>query len=241
MITSFYEKDVFRLPFNEEILNKSITSSIKKFSNTTPNLMYRRTPVELLDNILMGDIAKNSLFFYLQEKSSMLFIDYDEIREDKFINSDPGWDIKIGSSNKKIEVKSSIPTRFESYQNIISLRDIKITAGHSYITINPNDLVADYFFQIYFYAKIYKKGYESIHKLQEDLDKKPQIIHELLNTKKYSSPLFFSWNSKINIVNFSEELTPPTWSWPASKRIYWKCPIKFSYSLPDFFNEVEQI
>ena len=55
--------------------------------------MYGRTPVELLDNIFMGDIAKLSLE-YLKFQCINPIIDYDELRNDNFMSPDPGWDFK---------------------------------------------------------------------------------------------------------------------------------------------------
>ncbi|MEI9908716.1 MAG: hypothetical protein WDO71_03030 [Bacteroidota bacterium] len=66
-----------------------------------------------------GDLAKNSLLEYLRPLSTQPIMDYDELRTDNFEEPDPGWDIKAGAKQIKIEVKSSIPTNHESHQAII--------------------------------------------------------------------------------------------------------------------------
>jgi len=53
--------DVITLPVPHTVLSKTATNTIRKYSHTHRTLMYGRTPVELLDNIFMGDMAKNSL------------------------------------------------------------------------------------------------------------------------------------------------------------------------------------
>lgn len=133
--------------------------------------MYSRTPIELLDNIYMGDIAKNALIDYLRKHSQLEVIDYDEIRTDDFKEHDPGWDFMIGQKKIKVEVKSSIPPNQESKENIINLRDIKITASHDNgnTWIMPNEIDSDIHVQVYFYARSYRNGYTSFDKLAEDV------------------------------------------------------------------------
>ncbi len=104
-------EDVLKLPLNEFIIAKTLKNSVKKYLYTIQNLTYKRTPVELLDNLYMGDIAKNAIFDYLKDRVSNTLIDYDEIRTDEFKQADPGWDFKIGKRPVKIEVKSSLPPK----------------------------------------------------------------------------------------------------------------------------------
>jgi len=227
-------EDVFILPFNDEIMNRTIENVIRKFNYVHKTMMYSRTPVELLDNLFMGDIAKNSLLFFLQSNCNCNVIDFDEIRDDNFENPDPGWDIIAGNNNIKIEVKSSIPPNNESYISIINNRDIKITASHDSgnTWIYPESLESDIHVQIYFYAKTYKNGYSSFVELNKILVRSPETIHGIINTKKYLEPIFFGWNTKKNIIKYSKEHHKSTWTFPWTTRIYWKCPIKDSYNLP---------
>lgn len=235
------ENDVIKLPTPEIVLNKTKTNTIKKFNYTYSKLMYERSPVELLDNIFMGDIAKNSLFHYLNTNCKKKVIDYDEIRTDNFMKPDPGWDFKVGDKMIKAEVKSSIPPNNESYQSIINKRDIKITASHNNGKdfINPTNLESQIHVQIYFYAKIYKRGYNSFEKLNSDLMENPNLIHEIINTTKYSSPLFFGWESKQKIINYSKTLKPPTWTFSWTNRLYWRCPIKFARNLTELVKIID--
>jgi hypothetical protein len=73
------------------------------------SMMYNRTPVELLDNIFMGDLAKNALLEWLKPRCNCVITDYDEMRTDNFKEPDPGWDFIAGNKHLKAEVKSSIP------------------------------------------------------------------------------------------------------------------------------------
>lgn len=225
--------DVFVLPVGDQVLEKTAVNTIRKYSHTHTSMMYNRTPVELLDNIFMGDLAKNSLIDWLKPRCNYLITDYDEVRTDNFKESDPGWDFMIGSKLQKAEVKSSTPTRKENCNNIISLRDIKITASHDKgkTWIDPNTLESDIHIQIYFYARPWKNGYDNFGRLADDLNSNPSLIHSVINTKKYSEPLFFGWNIKKNIIAYSEKLDNPTWSFDKTSRIYWKCPIKEAFNL----------
>jgi len=233
--------DVIILPFNEAIVGKTITNTIKKYRYTSKALMYGRTPVELLDNIFMGDIAKNSIYHYLLNNCSNPVIDYDEIRTDNFQNPDPGWDFKVGKTKIKVEVKSSIPPKNESIENIIKLRDIKITASHNNgsTLINPEDLDADIHIQIYFYAKSYRNGYDNFDKLYNDISSNPNMVRGIINVPKYAKPLFFGWNTKDEIINYKNTLSPNTWTFSWTSRVYWRCPISKAHNLGKLINHIE--
>jgi hypothetical protein len=171
----------------------------------------------------------------------MPLIDYDEVREDNFQEKDPGWDFKTGKGEIKVEVKSSIPTRSESRQTIIDNRDIKITASHDKgkTWIEPSSIESEIHVQVYFYARPYKNGYELFDSLHRDLLDDNEKLHRIINSKKYSEPLFFGWNTKQNILQYTKTLKSRTWSFGKTSRIYWRCPIKEAFTLPqlvDYFN-----
>jgi hypothetical protein len=233
--------DIITLPVSKAIFDKTANNTIRKYSFTHRTLMYGRTPVELLDNIFMGDIAKNSLLEYLRSNCNEPIIDYDEIRTDNYLEPDPGWDFKVGKSLIKVEVKSSTPPNNENHLAIINNRDIKITASHNngMNMIPPNNLESDIHIQIYFYAKPYRNGYDNFQNLQNDLTANPDSIHRIINSAKYREPLFFGWNTKTNIIRYSNTLNPPTWSFSWTTRVYWRCPILEAMTLNqliDFIN-----
>ena len=234
-------KDIFKIPFSAKAFEKTAKNTILKYNYTINDLMYRRSPIELLDNIFMGDIAKNLLLDYLRKKCSSEIIDYDEIRKDNFTLSDPGWDLMFSEKKYKIEIKSSIPPNNENHESIIKNRDIKITAsndnGKSYI--DPKRLESHIHVQIYFYAKNFKKGFENHNQLKLFLKQNPESIHKILNTNKYKNCLFFGWWSKKSIVKFLLNNNNPTWGFNKSKRIYWKCPIKFAKNIKDLIYVIE--
>jgi hypothetical protein len=226
--------DVVILPVNDAILTKTAANAVKKYRYIYSTLMYNRSPVELLDNIFMGDLAKNALLEYLKPLCSQPLIDYDEIRTDNFLEPDPGWDFKAGIKQIKAEVKSSIPTNSESHQAIINKRDIKITASHDKgkTWIQPEALESELHVQVYFYAKPDKDGYEQFDTLYEDVTADSTAIHRIINTKKYSQPLFFGWNRKSDIISFVKTKRPNTWSFDKTSRVYWVCPVKGAFTMP---------
>ncbi len=233
--------EVYSLPVSPEIALKTAINTIKKFSHTQRALMYGRTPVELLDNIYMGDIAKNALLDFLRLNCSTPVIDYDDLRTDHFTLPDPGWDFKVGNAAIKVEIKSSTPPNKENREAIINLRDIKITASHDKgkTWIDPASLESEIHVQIYFEARPYKNGFDSIEALQKALNENPSSITEIINAGKYNNPLFFGWNFKEKIMHYANTLAPPTWSFSWTNRIYWRCPIKEALTLPqliDFIN-----
>lgn len=235
--------DVFVLPVDESIIDKTAINTIKKYNYTNKSLMYNRTPVELLDNLYMGDLAKNSLFSYLKSHCKVDIIDYDDIRTDRFENSDPGWDFLVGNKKIKVEVKSSTPPNGEDYQSIINNRDIKITASHDRGKnwIPTENIESDIHVQIYFYAKPYRNGYESFEELSSILEKDNRAIHEIINSPKYNQPLFFGFNTKKNIIIFSKTLEPNTWTFSWTDRIYWRCPISKSFTLSELITLVNSL
>ena len=226
--------DIITLPVSQAVINKTAKNTIRKYSHTYRALMYGRTPVELLDNIYMGDMAKNSLLEYLRARCNNPIIDYDEIRKDNFLEADPGWDFKVGNTLIKVEVKSSTPPNNENLQAIINKRDIKITASHDngVTMIPPDNLESEIHIQVYFYARPYRNGYDNFQTLQNDLTADPNCIHRIINSAKYNEPLFFGWNTKTNIIRYANTLRPATWTFSWTSRVYWRCPIREAMTLP---------
>lgn len=228
-------EDIVILPFTEEVKQRTIENTVRKFKFTEEALMYKRGPVEILDNIFMGDIAKNSLIAYLEPLAINPIIDYDKIRTDNFENADPGWDFMIGNKKIKVEVKSSIPPNNESYADIISKRDVKITASHD-SGINwkmPINLESYIHVQVYFYAKTYKQGPSTKDELYFQIKDNNEKFEQILNIQKYSEPLFFGWATKREIINYSNTFNPNTWTFPWTTRIYWRCPISKAHTMPE--------
>ena len=238
------KNQVINLPFNDIIIEKTIDNAIKKLFYTMSNLMYSRPPVEIFDNIVMGDIAKNAILCYLRTKCNKPIIDYDEIRDDDFKNPDPGWDFQFGKKKIKVEVKSSIPPKGESFDDIIAKRDIKITASHDNgrTMIPVNDLMSDIHIQVYFYAVTYKMGYNSLKELYDAIKGNRDKAKAIINIDKYKDPLFFGWDTKDNIKRYFNEFKPNTWTFSWTDRIYWRCPIFKAYDLDaliDIINATE--
>lgn len=241
----FNVNDILELPVTKEVIEKTISNTVKKYNHTCKNLMYSRTPVELLDNIYMGDIAKNSIFLYLSEHCKCPVIDYDEIRTDNFEEPDPGWDIMVGTKKIKIEIKSSIPPQKEQKEDIIKLRDIKITASHDNGKTwrDPQYLESDIHIQVYFYATPYRKGFDKFEDLSSVISSDMWKIRDIIKSDKYNSPLFFGYNTKDNIIKYLHSLpeNERTWSFSWTTRIYWKCPIKDSYNMSSLINYLNNI
>ena len=238
------KEDVFQLPVNDEIIDKTMRNVVKKFNYTYKSLMYVRTPVELLDNLFMGDLAKNALYDYLKNNCTKQVIDYDEIRTDNFESADPRWDMMVGDMKLKVEIKSSTPPNNESLEDIIEKRDIKITAshdkGHTYI--EPEKIESDIHVQIYFYARPYKNGYTSFISLSQIITEDHQKIREIINSDKYNKPLFLGFTTKKKIISYLNTLpdNQKTWTFSWTNRVYWKSPIKLAYNLPSLVEVINE-
>ena len=237
-------QDIKQLLVNELVITKTIQNSVKKYLYTIQNTSYSRTPIELLDNIFMGDFAKNLMYDCLIN-SNVNIKDYDEIRTDNFQDSDKGWDLKVGKLN--IEVKSStIPSidkvsndLNKTFQNILKNRDIKIYAKkcNNCKLIPPKDLNSDIFIQIYFpNAVTYKKGnYKDPKELYKDIQKNPNCIKDIINIKKYFKAYYFGYLTKEDIKNIYDYNIrngyKTTWSFPWTEAIYWKAPLSKAKNL----------
>ena len=236
--------DVYQLPVSEAVIDKTMRNVVKKYNFTYRSLMYQRTPVELLDNLYMGDLAKNALYDYLVNKCSNSVIDYDEVRTDNFESADPGWDMMVGNLKLKVEIKSSIPPNGESHIDIINKRDIKITASHDKgrTWINPNDIESDIHVQIYFYAKSYRNGYDNFETLSNVITNDYRKVRQIINADKYNKPLFFGFSTKKLIIAHINSLPQNnrTWTFSWTSRIYWKCPIKTAYNLPTLIKVINE-
>lgn len=233
-------QDIIVLPVDDGIINKTVNNAIKKYDYTINNLSYSRTPVEQLDNIYMGDLAKNALVAYFRNQR-IVVEDYDEIRTDNFQDHDPGWDFKLGKHKLRCEVKSLIPPNNESDSDIIAKRDIKVIASHDkhQETVIPAErLDCELHFQIYFRAVTYKKGYDDFKKLLNDLKQNPAIIHQIINSSKYNKPLFFGVAAKKEIINYAKNLGTWTFSWTSA--LYWCCPISKAHNLQELINALKK-
>lgn len=246
--------DIFMIPVTEEIIEKTLLNTRSKFLYTITNNAYTRTPVELLDNIYMGDLAKNALFDYLSSVLGNDLIDYDEIRADNFESYDPGWDFKIGSKEIKFEIKSSISSSvdikritIDTLASILRNRDIKITASHDKgkTFLNPDDLKSDIHMQIYFLnVKTYKNGYDDPYLLYDDISKDLYKIKTIINSDKYNEPYFFGFSTKREIIAYKEEnevlKRKSTWSFEWTDRLYWKSPLSKSHNIPSLVKLVNK-
>ncbi len=228
--------DVFQLPVSQAVIDKTMRNVVKKYNYTYKALMYQRTPVELLDNLYMGDLAKNALFDYLHAHCTTNILDYDDIRTDNFQSADPGWDMLVGNSKIKLEVKSSIPPNGELYSDIISKRDVKITASHDkgQHFIMPAQIESELHVQIYFYAKTYKKGYDDFQALSDVVTNDYHQVGNIINASKYNNPLFFGYTTKSILINYLNTLpvNNRTWTFSWTNRLYWRSPIKDAGNLP---------
>ncbi|MEI9908717.1 MAG: hypothetical protein WDO71_03035 [Bacteroidota bacterium] len=92
--------------------------------------------------------------------------------------------------------------------------------------------------QVYFYAKPYKHGYDQFDMLKSDITTDNNILHRIINSDKYKQPLFFGWNKKQNIVQYVNTLKPNTWSFEKTSRVYWRCPIKEAFTMPQLIEYI---
>lgn len=235
--------DILILPTDDAIRRKTAENVVRKYNNTDISLMYDRSPVELLDNLYMGDIAKNALAAYLRKHCSTPVTDYDEIRTDDFTEPDGGWDLMVGNSGIKAEVKSSIPPGNEADADIIARRDIKITAAldkENPVWIRPSQLESRIHIQIYFRASARKSGFSSFEELSRVISSDPEQVHTIIGSSKYDRPMFFGWTTRERICEYLRTCSgTKTWSFPWTKRIYWRSPVKTALTMPELVDFCE--
>lgn len=249
---AFKKEDVIVLKFDNSVKKKTIQNTIKKYRYTMQHIAYDRTPLELLDNLFMGDFAKNCLVYMLRNDGCIL-IDYDEIRTDDFLQADPGWDIKVGKYEITIEVKSSLPPIDKSTNKQMSIEalirhfDIKVIARNDKNTgalIMPLDLASIVHIQIYFYAKTYKKSrFETFEDLYAAIIATPDSwkdVFALINPEKYYEPLFFGWSTKEEVDEHIKTLVDKTWTFEWTKAEYWRCPIIKAHTYAELVNLLKE-
>ena len=162
---AFTLNDIIDLEYDEECIEMAIHSTVAKFLHTSTTQMYARTPLLKLENIFMGDFAKNAIMHTAKKQltslnNDLIILDYDQVRADKFLLHDAGWDIALTKHLLYGEVKSSYPPRSNgvqySDQRILNELDFKITAwkdgDDSETRRSKVKQLADVFFQVYFMA-----------------------------------------------------------------------------------------
>lgn len=238
----FTVQDVFVLPINREIIGKTIENVVKKFSFTRLNGIKKRTPLELLDNLIQGDLAKNSLLWHLRQQRICLF-DYDEIRSDDFKEPDPDWDLCTPDEKTLIEVKSSLPPVYlkkgqEKFSNrIVDELDIKLTAGsNKQKLIPPQQLKADIHIQVYYNADRLDKINSSsdFNKIKKTIGANPESMLDLTRFKeRLVKPYFFGFCTRTEIEEYLEYLEKKGQSktWEYENCIYWRYPIHYARNM----------
>lgn len=238
----FTVQDVFVLPINREIIGKTIDNVVRKFSFTRLNSIKKRTPLELLDNLVQGDLAKNSLLWHLRRQKVNLF-DYDEIRTDDFKEPDPDWDMCTTDERTFIEVKSSLPPDYlkkkkEKFSHrIIEELDIKLTAGSSpQKLIPPQQLKADIHIQVYYNAERLDKrnSADNFSKIKKTIEPNPENILDLIRFKeRLDKPYFFGFCTRNEIVEYLEYLEKKDLArtWKYEDCIYWRFPIHYARNM----------
>jgi hypothetical protein len=238
----FTVQDVFVLPINREIIGKTIDNVVKKFSFTRLNSIKKRTPLELLDNLVQGDLAKNSLLWQLRRQKICL-LDYDEIRTDDFREPDPDWDMCTPDEKTFIEVKSSLPPDYlkkgkEKFSNrIVDELDIKLTAeSNKQNLIPPQQLKADIHIQVYYNAdRLDKKNsINDFNKIKRTIGTNPESMLDLTRFKeRLVKPYFFGFSAREEIEEYLEYLEkkgqPQTWEY--ENCIYWRYPIHYARNM----------
>ena len=246
--------DIVKLEVTPQVINKTVNNTIEKYLYTILNMGYSRTPVELLDNIFMGDFAKNLIYKYLAQQSINIE-DYDEIRTDNFQNPDNGWDLKV--NNLKIEVKSSAIPKSDivnnnklsknTFQNILNNRDVKVYAKKcdSCPFILPDSLESDIFIQIYFPNAItYKIGFDNAEELYREISKDPNNLKSIIKIQKYYNAYYFGYLTKqdiIDIYNYNtQNNNKSTWSFSWTEAVYWKAPLSQAKNLSDLVHYIQR-
>lgn len=238
----FTIQDVLKLPINREIVGKTLENVIKKFSYTRIHSIKKRMPLELLDNLFQGDLAKNSLLWYLRRQKLCLF-DYDEIRADEFKKPDPDWDICTADEKTFLEVKSSLPPAYlkkkqKKFSNkIVDELDIKITASiKNEKMIPPNQLMADIHIQVYYNAEGFSKIEKMIsyQTLKDKLEDNPDSLLELIHyQKRLTKPYFFGYCTRHDIEEYLEYLDKrgESKTWEFQNCVYWRYPIQMAKNM----------
>ena len=101
------EADVITILITQELRDQAVSFSMRKLGFTVDTWQERNVGNRDAD-IVMGDIAKESLKQYLRGRNIEVE-DYDEIRDDEFRNPAP-WNLRIIDENgrRTIEIKSSL-------------------------------------------------------------------------------------------------------------------------------------
>lgn len=243
----FTVKDILELPLNREIIGKTLENVAKKYSFTQLHSIKNRTLLELLDNLMQGDLAKNSLLWYLRRCKIALF-DYDEIRSDDFKEPDPDWDLCTPDEKTFIEVKSSLPPAYlkkgnERFSNrIVEELDIKITAGSRRKSaggkeqrlVPPGELKADIHIQVYYNAVRLERSDSpnDFNHIKKRIAANPESILDMIRfEKRLKHPYFFGFCTRDKIVDYLKKSESKTWEY--ADCIYWRFPIRKAQNMTD--------
>ena len=256
----FTSDNIMAMEYDRNTVDEAIDTAVGKFLHIADGQMYSRMPLEILDNIFMGDFAKNCLRRNIAEAFRGPVLDYDRIRLDGYEQHDPGWDLCLTKHLIRGEVKSSFrpvdrrTNELYDLQRIVDTLDFKMTAWKKN---DPEDKkkyrperVADLIFQVYFPGKELDPKAAEFFKTKSQLDDNLRtridvinVFSKLINLARYKQPLFFGFNTKASLersiaLHGAEQCT---WTFNGCDRVYWSSKLKDGFSFPEFVSYLDKM
>lgn len=207
-------------------VEEAVTWACKRVNHTiNRDNMNDRNVSERLDDIIMGEVGSIAVLRSLTS-SKVEALAYDEVRNDDFRESDPGWDIVVGNQLKDWFAEQTDPRRVPENSTTLSIKtsripvarvpdnkseeeqvkscvanfDFKVFKKSKNIT---DDIVADFEVQIYYsinskYERAYVVAKEEIESLEIQ-----SVVNKLKIEQRYSNLYITSFGEKSTLVGYN--------------------------------------
>lgn len=167
----------------KELTEWALHTATAKMEHTIDSWQQRKSKFAKFVDIYYGDLAKNIVRAFIEEKDATIrIVEYDRVRDDKFLYHDK-YDLMIG--NEKIEIKSSLEKKLTEPEALFNSRRIIINIK------NMHQSISDYVVQV-FYVPHNISHYKEIeeqnnHNVQENLQYlcKKEVEYSLESTAIY--------------------------------------------------------
>ena len=224
-----YFNQIRKVSLSENEIKTAIVRS--KEYNFIDNLRYRHKNISF-DCKIRGFIGEIALIKWLNKNN--ININEEMIN---YKNDSDSMDVDIYYNGLNIELKTSlVPDIDRTINNVFKKRDIKLIRR----TKKIEDLSGDIHIQIYFDHLRRKKdnwlSSQVVDLSSNDID----YLYDKLLCKSYKEKTYlFCWIDKETLVkriNSYDNFNQRIWSFPSSKRTFWKCPLNESFSIDKLLN-----
>lgn len=209
--------DFIKLPIDREDIHEALSEALNNDGVGIDNLRNRARLV-MMDCKIRGYIGEIALRKWFTKYN----IKFDSV---DFYDDETNMDIdityKTDNNTYDLEVKTSlVPDSYKNMTGVIQRADIKIIKR----TQNIEDVSGDIHIQIYF-DFLRRERDNELKSLNQGINSEEELFNEMKLTEYMDNTYFVAWIDKPSLINFINNQSPKTWTFPYAQKDFWRCPL----------------